>query len=154
MKRLQVVLVTVVVAAVWAQGQEAKDPVVPRTGLFPGFTSGIPGHGTGAGHGGVIGGVVHPEIVPVHPDGLDCRPDSLTPHTQQCRYSQYDQYSNRYLCSRNQKPQYQCPRMRLECPNFLRNQLPQICNTDNDCPGVEKCCCDICLPHYVCKQPR
>lgn len=42
-----------------------------------------------------------------------------------------------------------CPIVRPICPKY--SGPPQLCNTDNSCPGTNKCCHDVCLQQNVCK---
>nr|XP_045592378.1 uncharacterized protein LOC123754217 [Procambarus clarkii] len=155
MKSVHSVLM-VVVAAVAGQNPNTTNTTNTRIGGFPGSTIGG-GIGVPGGGIGVPGGVLLPGNFPggggggiLHDYGLDCSENSLSPQTSNCRYYLRNPVSRRYFCTRNQKPAYRCPRLRAECPG-TRFGPPVQCFTDNDCGPLDKCCCDACLDHYVCK---
>merc|ERR1711915_102296 len=52
-----------------------------------------------------------------------------------------------------QKPG-QCPPVRPQCPPTRGFRPPSVCQSDNRCPGREKCCYDTCLGHRTCKPPN
>ena len=47
-----------------------------------------------------------------------------------------------------------CPKDRLECPHKYSFGGPEICYSDQDCSGRQKCCNDACLSHKTCKSPE
>nr|AUV47162.1 crustin 2 [Scylla paramamosain] len=111
------------------------------TGSIHGGQGGIHGGIHGGGHGG-HGGVVH---------GRQCGVNVPTHITTGCKLFTRNLYGQ-YVCDRNQKPAFRCPPLRAECPLATRFGPPIQCTLDTDCPGIsDKCCCDACLDHPVCK---
>nr|ABP88044.2 Pl-crustin 3 [Pacifastacus leniusculus] len=154
MKCLQSVLVLVLLLAmVSAQNTNTTNT---RIGGFAGGSGLLPGPAIGGGIG-IPGGVLLPGSFQggisggiIHQYGLDCSGNSLSPQTGNCRYYLRNPVNRRYYCTRNQKPAYKCPLLRPDCPD-TRSGPPVECYTDNDCGPLDKCCCDACLDHYVCK---
>ncbi|KAL7642308.1 UNVERIFIED_CONTAM: hypothetical protein RMT77_006869 [Armadillidium vulgare] len=77
-----------------------------------------------------------------------------------CRYWCKNQRSQFYCCEYDdqrlgpvgEKWGY-CPPLRPSCPGLTRSARPRICSNDYSCPGVDKCCFDVCLEVSVCKAP-
>ncbi|XP_045126888.1 eggshell protein 1-like [Portunus trituberculatus] len=151
-------------------------PGRPGSGILGSIVDGLTGHGGvhGGGHGGVHGGGhggVHGGIQGGHGGihggihggghgghggigghiGGQCGTNVPTHIRAGCKHFTRDRYGQ-YVCDRNQKPAYRCPPVRPECPLNTRFGPPIQCTLDTDCPGIsDKCCCDACLSHPVCK---
>ncbi|XP_050718088.1 uncharacterized protein LOC126999487 [Eriocheir sinensis] len=88
----------------------------------------------------------------LHHNNKFCGDNVPTSQTYGCRYFTKD-YNDKYVCDRNQKPESTCPPLRPTCTRNFSGGPPVECVTDNDCAYSDKCCCDACLDHPVCKPP-
>ncbi|XP_068236079.1 pupal cuticle protein Edg-91-like [Palaemon carinicauda] len=121
-----------------------------QVGGFPGGQiGGFPGGQIGGFPGGQIGGFPGGQIGGFpggHSGGIaGCPP--VPPPRPVCKFYVRN-HCGHFVCSVDQKP-FECPPVRPECPGLRFG--PQICYTDNDCAGSDKCCADACLDHLTCK---
>nr|WIF28522.1 crustin 1 [Palaemon carinicauda] len=150
MQRTVSILLLSAVALVAAQGNTRFGPgglAVPVGGGFPGgHAGGFPGGQVGGHVGGFPGGQVG-GFPGGHSGGIvpGCPP--VPPPRPVCKFFERN-HCGHYVCSVDQKP-FECPPVRPECPGLRFG--PQICYTDNNCFGNDKCCPDACLDHLTCK---